>query len=162
MSSILIQSIFYFPVTFVSLNWEYMGLQNWSKGPMVEIPNLWSELPTNQNPQAILGVSGTCTRKMWHHVLSCVQNLFHEAQRKFILAAIRHTQQYMKTKAFKEAGVKELKRIHHPLCEEHKYDSDEYWECYIRSDAIHMFHPVGTCRMGRKEDPTAVVDSQLR
>ncbi len=25
-----------------------------------------------------------------------------------------------------------------------------------------IFHPVGTCRMGRADDPLAVVDSQLR
>jgi len=28
--------------------------------------------------------------------------------------------------------------------------------------SILIRHPVGTCKMGRKEDPTAVVDSELR
>jgi choline dehydrogenase len=28
--------------------------------------------------------------------------------------------------------------------------------------ATTIFHPVGTCKMGRKDDPDAVVDSRLR
>ncbi len=38
--------------------------------------------------------------------------------------------------------------------------SDADWENYIRQEAFPMFHPVGTCRMGRDED--AVVDHRLR
>ncbi|MCJ8335136.1 MAG: GMC family oxidoreductase N-terminal domain-containing protein [Epibacterium sp.] len=38
--------------------------------------------------------------------------------------------------------------------------SDKELENYIRARADTIYHPVGTCRMG--EDPSAVVDSQLR
>ena len=34
------------------------------------------------------------------------------------------------------------------------------WEQYVRNNAFLMFHPAGTCRMGR--DPMAVVDERLR
>ena len=34
--------------------------------------------------------------------------------------------------------------------------SDTYWECFIRTLTMTMYHPVGTCSMGQ------VVDSQLR
>ena len=33
---------------------------------------------------------------------------------------------------------------------------------YIRATAITVHHPLGTCRMGRPADPTAVVDPELR
>ncbi|MBV4473316.1 choline dehydrogenase [Pseudomonas botevensis] len=33
---------------------------------------------------------------------------------------------------------------------------------FIREDAASAYHPCGTCKMGRIDDPTAVVDSQLR
>ena len=35
--------------------------------------------------------------------------------------------------------------------------------CLISTDiGTTIFHPVGTCKMGSKEDPAAVVDAQLR
>jgi choline dehydrogenase len=38
--------------------------------------------------------------------------------------------------------------------------SDEAWAEFVRSKAVIVYHPVGTCRMG--SDPEAVVDPQLR
>ena len=41
------------------------------------------------------------------------------------------------------------------------FKSDKYWECYVRQLTLTMYHPVGTCKMGR--DPNdSVVDSKLR
>lgn len=39
-------------------------------------------------------------------------------------------------------------------------DSDDSLEAYVRSRGKTVYHPVGTCRMGR--DPMAVVDPELR
>ena len=41
-------------------------------------------------------------------------------------------------------------------------DSDDFWRWYTRQIASTVYHPVGTCRMGGKEDKEAVVDPQLR
>lgn len=41
-------------------------------------------------------------------------------------------------------------------------DSDAAWLDYIAAAMTTGHHPVGTCRMGRADDPTAVVDSRLR
>ncbi|KAK7111158.1 glucose dehydrogenase [FAD, quinone]-like [Littorina saxatilis] len=50
-----------------------------------------------------------------------------------------------------------------PSCvAKHGYMTDEYWRCLIRFSLFTTYHPVGTCRMGGVNDPTAVVDSQLR
>ncbi len=49
-----------------------------------------------------------------------------------------------------------------PGCEKHEFKSDDYWRCYIRFFSNTLWHPVGTCRMGQRNDPTSVVDSKLR
>ena len=42
------------------------------------------------------------------------------------------------------------------------FDSDDYWRCHIRHMTLTIYHPVGTCKMGRTTDPTTVVDPRLR
>ena len=42
-----------------------------------------------------------------------------------------------------------------PLCR-----TADDWERYLRSDSITIFHPCGTCKMGR--DEMSVVDHRLR
>ena len=66
-----------------------------------------------------------------------------------------------RTNAFKQLGAKETKRKH-PYCNQHEYDSDDFWECVIRHDARTVFHHSGTCKMGAADDLTAVVDPELR
>ena len=43
-----------------------------------------------------------------------------------------------------------------------KFDSDDYWRCHIRGMTLTIYHPVGTCKMGRANDPTTVVDPRLK
>lgn len=43
-----------------------------------------------------------------------------------------------------------------------QYQSDEELAKLAGDIATTIFHPVGTCKMGRSDDPTAVVDSELR
>jgi len=40
--------------------------------------------------------------------------------------------------------------------------SDDQLDCFIREHAESAYHPCGTCRMGRRDDPDAVVDSKAR
>lgn len=49
-----------------------------------------------------------------------------------------------------------------PGCEHYKIWSDPYLACAARVYTSTIYHPVGTCRMGRPEDPRTVVDQQLR
>uniref|UniRef100_A0A182Q348 Glucose-methanol-choline oxidoreductase N-terminal domain-containing protein n=1 Tax=Anopheles farauti TaxID=69004 RepID=A0A182Q348_9DIPT len=56
----------------------------------------------------------------------------------------------------------ELVRIDLPECGREVYDSDAYWECYIRELSLTLYHPVGTAKMGPSHDPDAVVDARLR
>ena len=40
--------------------------------------------------------------------------------------------------------------------------SDAELDAHIRATAITFHHPLGTCKMGRSNDPDAVVDPELR
>ena len=66
-----------------------------------------------------------------------------------------------KTAALKSIGAKPLGR-HHTGCRQHTYNTDDYWRCYIKYNSMTVYHPTSTCKMGRPEDPTTVVDSKLR
>lgn len=47
-------------------------------------------------------------------------------------------------------------------CAGDKFDTDDYWRCYIRHLCTTVYHPTGTTKMGPDSDETAVVDSRLR
>ncbi|XP_052892343.1 uncharacterized GMC-type oxidoreductase Mb1310-like [Anopheles moucheti] len=49
-----------------------------------------------------------------------------------------------------------------PGCTMQPFDSDAYWECYIRSVTHTVYHPVGTCRMGNASDDSVVSSGDLR
>ena len=40
--------------------------------------------------------------------------------------------------------------------------SDDELDAFVRQHAESAYHPCGTCRMGRRDDPTAVVDPECR
>ncbi|XP_014671609.1 PREDICTED: glucose dehydrogenase [FAD, quinone]-like isoform X2 [Priapulus caudatus] len=48
-----------------------------------------------------------------------------------------------------------------PGCTQHG-KGDKYLECVARNMAATLYHPTGTCKMGASNDPSAVVDPQLR
>ncbi|KYN16693.1 PREDICTED: glucose dehydrogenase [FAD, quinone]-like [Trachymyrmex cornetzi] len=66
-----------------------------------------------------------------------------------------------RTKAMKLFGSR-LTNDTFPGCENYEYDSYDYWECAMRTASLTIYHYTGTCKMGSKEDPTAVVDPRLK
>ena len=50
--------------------------------------------------------------------------------------------------------------MHRPLYPDRYLETDEEIAAYIRAEANHAYHPVGTCKMGT--DEMAVVDNRLR
>lgn len=50
----------------------------------------------------------------------------------------------------------------YPDCVDLELHSDKYLECMVRQYVNTFWHLSGTCRMGREDDPKAVVDPRLR
>ncbi|KAJ8958506.1 hypothetical protein NQ318_002300 [Aromia moschata] len=78
-----------------------------------------------------------------------------------MIGGIREAQKLLKTAAFREYGAK-LHKVPMKGCDHHVFDSDGYWECALRSLISTLYHQIGTAKMGKKDDPTAVVDHRLR
>ncbi|KAJ8958289.1 hypothetical protein NQ318_017435 [Aromia moschata] len=55
-----------------------------------------------------------------------------------------------------------LNPIPFPGCEHIHFASDDYWACAVRHVSTTLGHHVGTCKMGPRSDPEAVVDPQLK
>uniref|UniRef100_A0AAG5CQV6 Glucose-methanol-choline oxidoreductase N-terminal domain-containing protein n=1 Tax=Anopheles atroparvus TaxID=41427 RepID=A0AAG5CQV6_ANOAO len=87
--------------------------------------------------------------------------LYHPDDLRVLIDAIRIQQNIMSTRAA-EQFKPQLLRPDLPACKEEKFDSDRYWECYIRELTLTLYHPVGTAKMGPDGDPDAVVDPRLR
>lgn len=49
-----------------------------------------------------------------------------------------------------------------PGCEDYTYDSDEYWECALRTFTFTIYHHSGTCKMAPEYDPSGVVNPRLQ
>ena len=49
-----------------------------------------------------------------------------------------------------------------PGCEDYEYDSDEYWECSLRTYTFTIYHHSGTCKMAPEYDSTGVVNPRLQ
>lgn len=77
------------------------------------------------------------------------------------IASFRHVQALVATPPFQRFGAK-LHRAEYPLCRSTVFDSDEYWECALRTLTATLHHQIATCRMGPVGDPLAVVDPELR
>ncbi|XP_069137635.1 glucose dehydrogenase [FAD, quinone]-like [Argopecten irradians] len=89
--------------------------------------------------------------------------LEHPDDVKTLIAGIRFAEQLVGTKTFQSIGADvNFQSPYYKLCSQHELRSDAFWECYVRHYGLTVYHPTTTCRMGSKDDPTAVVDPQLR
>ncbi|EAT44638.1 AAEL004027-PA, partial [Aedes aegypti] len=87
--------------------------------------------------------------------------LYHMDDIKSMAGGIRIQQKIMASTALSSAEP-ELVKVDIPGCTSIPYDTDQYWECYIRHMATTLYHPVGTAKMGPDSDRDAVVDPRLR
>ncbi|KAK3101033.1 hypothetical protein FSP39_000392 [Pinctada imbricata] len=91
------------------------------------------------------------------------QYLTEKEDMETLLKGVKKTLELGSTETFKELGI-DLKDTYIPFpeCTKYKIPSDDYLECYIRHYATTVYHPTTTCRMGKTDDPTAVVTGDLK
>ncbi|XP_011862142.1 PREDICTED: glucose dehydrogenase [FAD, quinone]-like [Vollenhovia emeryi] len=91
-----------------------------------------------------------------------VSNYFeHPDDVRTMIAGIRTALSIGQTKTM-QALDSQLVNCTYTECNDYVYDSDAYWECAIRTLSSTIFHYSGTCKMGARGDPTAVVDPKLK
>ncbi|XP_042911349.1 glucose dehydrogenase [FAD, quinone] isoform X1 [Parasteatoda tepidariorum] len=78
-----------------------------------------------------------------------------------IVEGIKTCQRLSETQAMKSIGAKPLDTVY-PGCEKFQKYSDDYYRCHARSAQLTQSHEVGTAKMGHPNDPTTVVDPELR
>lgn len=78
-----------------------------------------------------------------------------------LVAALRFAAKLEKTDAFKENGVKFIRK---PVqaCSKYKWGTNEYFACLFTRYTTTIFHPTGTCKMGPSTDKNAVVNPRLK
>ncbi|SEO29382.1 choline dehydrogenase [Duganella sp. CF517] len=105
--------------------------------------------PTSRGHVHIAGADSYAPPKISPMYLSTVED------RKVAAAALTLTRQIVAAPALGKFSPEEYKPGIHYRTEEELAEAAGHIGTTI-------FHPVGTCKMGRTDDPTAVVDSQLR
>ncbi|KAK7868461.1 hypothetical protein R5R35_011210 [Gryllus longicercus] len=77
-----------------------------------------------------------------------------------IVEGIKRTKEFYTSGPFRQLGA-QVYNASIPACAGHAFDTDEYWSCAARWASVSMSHLSGTCRMGVRDDPTAVVSPHL-
>lgn len=80
---------------------------------------------------------------------------------KHLIQGIKLVKKIIATKPMQKLGAK-LNARKMPGCEIYRFDSNDYWECYVRHLTLTSYHPCCTCKMGDKFDKRAVVDYDFK
>lgn len=80
---------------------------------------------------------------------------------KVMVEGIRFALRLAETKALRRYGF-QLDKTPVQGCESITFGSDSYWECAMKRQTGPENHQAGSCKMGPKEDPLAVVNHELR
>lgn len=80
---------------------------------------------------------------------------------KTLIKGIRFVMNLSETDSFRRYGST-LYDIPLPYCKQYTFNSDDFWECASRTYTMSIYHLSGTCKMGREDDKTSVVNSKLQ
>ncbi|CAD6231524.1 GSCOCG00001452001-RA-CDS [Cotesia congregata] len=126
----------------------------------IENRDAWSIWPIMQQPRSVGKITLRSKNPFDDPIIQ--PNFFtHPADIEIILEGVKHAIKIAATEEFQKYNSR-LHTIKIPGCREFDFASDDYFRCAIRHLPSMMNHEVGTVKMGPPEDPTAVVDSQLR
>lgn len=120
----------------------------------------WSAFPMLLHPKSF-GRVELKDNNPFSHPRMYGNYLTHKKDVATFVASIRHIQALAATPPFQRYGAKLIK-ADLPTCRGLVFDSDEYWECAVRTFTATLHHQIATCRMGPASDPLAIVDPELR
>lgn len=126
----------------------------------IDNTNTWSTFPMLLKPKSI-GYLELKDSNPFSHPKMYGNYLTDPRDVATFVAAIRHVQELTMTEPFQKYGTK-LHQANYPTCRGLQFNSDEYWECAVRTLTATLHHQVATTRMGPISDPSAVVDPELR
>ena len=73
-----------------------------------------------------------------------------------LVSGLKFGKRLAETAAFRRIGAKIWDRKDDPYCGELRNNEEAYWRCHVRAWTFTVYHPVGTCSMGK------VTDEKLR
>ena len=88
--------------------------------------------------------------------------LSHERDIDVLMQGIAIAHRIAKTPAMRRIGAAPTEDFTYAPCEQFEFNSSDFWRCQVHNRPVSIYHPTGTSKMGPRDDPTAVVDSQLR
>jgi choline dehydrogenase-like flavoprotein len=148
------------PVMKQSYNLNVSIIDRYLDGAQSEVDNAFSILPVLLRPKSRGYIQ---LRSADPEDSPIVQpNYFqNSADVKVLIKAIGKILELLKTKSFKKINAR-FYDVPLSECKSHDYGSDKYWECFTRHFTFSQYRYAGTCKMGPKDDPTAVVDTHLK
>ncbi|CAG5124864.1 unnamed protein product [Candidula unifasciata] len=118
-------------------------------------------LPSIMRPESIGNIS-LKSADPFDYPLIYANYLAAQEDREVLIRGIQECKKIVNAKPLQDVGAEFTEKGPESACKQHRYDSHEYWECLVKHRALTIYHPIGTCKMGPKGDPTAVVDPELR
>ncbi|KAK6640559.1 hypothetical protein RUM44_012255 [Polyplax serrata] len=120
----------------------------------------WTILPLLLRPKSSGRVSLKSSNPLDYPIIE--PNYFrYKEDVQVLIEGIKIAMAISNTTAFQKYGSRPH-TIPLPGCGKYALFSDAYWECSLRHFTFTIYHPAGTCKMGPRSDPSAVVDDRLR
>ncbi|XP_072015164.1 4-pyridoxate dehydrogenase-like [Amphiura filiformis] len=116
-------------------------------------------LPTLLKPKSVGEIKLVNSDPFCHPIID-PHYLEHDYDVKTMVKGIRLAKQMIESDAFKSYEC-QLREWNLPDSPYDPWSEDHLTEC-VRHFAYTGYHPVGTCKMGASDDPSAVVDPKLR
>ncbi|XP_033213796.1 glucose dehydrogenase [FAD, quinone]-like [Belonocnema kinseyi] len=124
-------------------------------------PNKFYFVVTSLTPKSRGFIKLNATNPVWGSPLVYPRYLTAEPDLKRFIQSIRMVISVFNTTSIEKSKF-ELDDTPLPPCDKFIFNSDQYWICLVRQFGLSLYHLVGTCKMGPKEDSKAVVDPRLR
>ncbi|XP_034936856.1 glucose dehydrogenase [FAD, quinone]-like [Chelonus insularis] len=126
----------------------------------LENRDAWSVWPIVQHPRSRGRITLKSKNPYDNPILQ--PNFFtHPADVEIILEGIKYAIKVAATEPLQKYQSK-LYDVKIPGCTSHKFASDDYFRCAIKTLPAMLNHEIGTAKMGPVTDPEAVVDPELR